>query len=181
MWMPWRRPRGGIEERVDAHAGLRHEPDRVHHAVELVAAPMTSGDPAGQRVEMLVVLHVEFQQRRRVRQPVGDALDQLHPVEPGEHQLGARLLGHLRDVERDRGVGDDPRDEDPLTFQKPCHCRPISQWISGGDFKVRGPVAHAHAAVDRDHRAGDVAGILRGQEADRPGDLSAVPRPAWPG
>ena len=59
-----------------------------------------------------------------VRQPVGDALDQLHPVESGEHQLGARLLRHLRDVERDRGVGDDPRDEDPLTFQKPCHVSP---------------------------------------------------------
>ena len=35
----------------------------------------------------------------------------------------------------------------------------------------RALVAHAHAAVDRDHRAGDIAGILRGQEADRPGDL----------
>nr|AAC46202.1 MAV301 [Mycobacterium avium] len=32
-------------------------------------------------------------------------------------------------------------------------------------------VAHAHTAVDGDHRAGDVTGVLGGQEADGPGHL----------
>ncbi len=111
-----------IEERVDAHPRLRHVADRVHHAVELVAVADHLGDAVGERAQVLLVLHVELEQRRLLREPVGDPLDQPHPVEPGEYQLGARLLGDLGDVEPDRGVGDDPRDEDPLALQK-CHVK----------------------------------------------------------
>jgi hypothetical protein len=68
---------------------------------------------------VLLVLHVELQQGRRV--PVGDALNELHPVESGEHQLRARLLRDLRDVKRDRRVGDDAGDEDPLALENACH------------------------------------------------------------
>ena len=87
----------------------------------LLPSPITSVTRSAKRGQVLLVLHVELQQRRRLGQPVGDALDQPHPVEPGQHQLGARLLRDLRDVERDRRVGDDPRDEDALALEKPCH------------------------------------------------------------
>lgn len=113
---------GRVEERVDAHAALRHEADGVHDAVELVARADHLGDTLTERGQVLLVLHVELQQRCRVGQPVGDALDELHPVEAGEHQLGALLLGDLRDVERDGRVGDDPGDQDPLAFEQTCHC-----------------------------------------------------------
>jgi hypothetical protein len=73
---------------------------------------------------MLLVLHVEFDQRGLLRQPIRDALDQPQPVESGQHQLGALLLGHPRDVKRDRRVGDDPADQDPFAFQQSCHIRP---------------------------------------------------------
>ena len=88
----------------------------------LLPSPMTSVTRSAKRVEVLLVLHVELEQRRLLRQPVGDALDQLHPVEAGEHQLGARFLRDLGDVERDRRVGDDPRDEDAFAFEQSCHC-----------------------------------------------------------
>ena len=87
----------------------------------LLPSPITSVTRSARRRQVLLVLHVEFQQRRRVGQPVGDALDQPHPVEAGEHQFGAGLLRDLGDVERDRRIGDDPRDENALTFEKPCH------------------------------------------------------------
>jgi hypothetical protein len=111
----------GVEKRVDAHPGLRHVADRVHHTVEPVAFADHVGHAVGQCREVLFVLHVEFQQRRLFRQPVGDALNQLHPVETGQHQLGAGLLGDLGDVERDRRVGDDPRDEDAFAVEQTCH------------------------------------------------------------
>ena len=110
-----------VEERVDAHPRLGHVTDRVHDAVELVALADHLGHPVGERAEVLLVLHVEFQQRRRVRQAVGDALDQPQPVEAGQHQLRALLLGHARDVKGDRRVGDDPGNQDALAFEKPCH------------------------------------------------------------
>jgi len=65
---------------------------------------------------MILVLYVELQQRGRVGKSIGDAPDELHPVETGQHQLRACLLRHLRDMERDRRVGDDPRDEDALAL-----------------------------------------------------------------
>ena len=76
---------------------------------------------------MFLVLHVELDQRGLCRQPVGDALDQPQPVESGQHQFGALLLGHPGDVERDRRVGDDPGDQDPFTFEQSCHIRPFPQ------------------------------------------------------
>ena len=114
---------GRVEERVHAHPGLRHVADRVHDAVEFVALPDHLGDAVGQRVEVLLILDVELEQRRLLRQPVGDALDQPHPVETGEHQLGAGFLRDFRDVERDRRVGDDPRDQDAFAFEQSCHVR----------------------------------------------------------
>jgi hypothetical protein len=115
---------GRVEERVDAHAGLRHEADRVHHAVELVALTDLGGDPVGEGAQVLLVLHVEFDQRGLLRQPVGDALDQAQPVEPGQHQLRPRFLGRLGDVKRDRRVGDDPGDQNPFAVEQSCHVRP---------------------------------------------------------
>ena len=114
---------GRVEERVDAHSGLRHEADGVHDAVELVALADDLGDAVGQRVEVLLILDIQLEQRRLLRQPVGDALNQLHPVESGEHQLGTGLLRNLRDVERDRRVGDDPRDQDAFAFEQSSHIR----------------------------------------------------------
>lgn len=128
--------------------------------VELVARPDRLGHPAGQAGQVLLVLHVEFEQRGLCRQPVGDALNQPQPVEPGEHQLGALLLGYPCDVKRDRRVGDDSANQNPFAVQQSCHVRPCV--VS---------VAHTHAAVDRDDRTGDIARILGSQEADHPGDL----------
>ena len=96
----------------------------MHDAVELVALADLSGHALGQGVEVLFVLHVEFDQRSLLRQPVGDALDQPQPVESGQHQLRTLFLGHLGDVKRDRRVGDDPADQDPFTFEQSCHFRP---------------------------------------------------------
>ena len=87
----------------------------------LLPSPITSVTRSAKRVEVLLVLHVELEQRRLLRQPVGDALDQLHPVETGEHQFRTGLLRDLGDVECDRRVRDDPRDEDPLAFENACH------------------------------------------------------------
>ena len=123
---------GRVEERVDAHPGLRHEADRMHHAVELVALTDHVGHPVRQSLQVLLVLHVEFDQRGLLRQPVGDALDQPQPVESGQHQFGALLLGHPGDVKRDRRVGDDPGDQDPFAFEQSCHVRPcVSGSLSG--------------------------------------------------
>ena len=91
MWMPLDDVFvGRVEERVDTHPGLRHESDRMHHAVELVALADLSGYPVGEGVQVLLVLHIELDQRRLLRQPVGDALNQPQPVEAGQHQLGPR-------------------------------------------------------------------------------------------
>jgi hypothetical protein len=67
----------------------------------LLPSPMTSAIRSA-RLEVLLVLHVEFEQRRLLRQPVGDALDELHPVEPGEHQLGAASCATWRCGTRSR-------------------------------------------------------------------------------
>ena len=116
---------GGVEERVDAHPGLRHEADGVHHPVEFVARADHLGDPVGEAGQVLVVLHVEFEQRCRLREPVHDPFDQIHSLEPGAHDLSARFLSDPGDVKRNRRIGDDPRDEDALSFEKPCHISPF--------------------------------------------------------
>ncbi|GAA4812709.1 hypothetical protein GCM10023200_58110 [Actinomycetospora chlora] len=79
----------------------------------------------GQAVEVLLVLHVQLDHRRLLRQPLRDALDQRQPPEAGEHDGGAGLLGGLRRVEGDRGVGDDPGDQDPLALEQVAHCLPF--------------------------------------------------------
>ncbi|SKW65953.1 Uncharacterised protein [Mycobacteroides abscessus subsp. massiliense] len=53
---------------------------------------------------MLLILHVELQQRRGLGQALGDALDETQPVESGEHQLCAL-------------IGDDARHQDPLALK----------------------------------------------------------------
>lgn len=126
----------------------------------LLPAPIASVTRPAKLARCSLVLHVEFEQRGLCRQPVGDALNQPQPVEPGEHQLGALLLGYPCDVKRDRRVGDDSANQNPFAVQQSCHVRPCV--VS---------VAHTHAAVDRDDRTGDIARILGSQEADHPGDL----------
>ncbi|SKW69754.1 Uncharacterised protein [Mycobacteroides abscessus subsp. abscessus] len=56
----------GVEEGVDAHSALRHEPDRVHNTIELVALADHLGNAPSQAVQVLLVLHVELQQRGRL-------------------------------------------------------------------------------------------------------------------
>ena len=106
-----------LEERVQPHAGLRHETDGVHHAVQLVALSDHLGDTVGKAVQVLLILHIELQQRRGLGQALSDALDETQPVESGEHQLCTLLLRDLRDVERDRRIGDDARHQDPLALK----------------------------------------------------------------
>ena len=47
-----------------------------------------------------------------------DPLDQRHPAEAGEHDLRALLLREPGDRERDRGVGDDAGDQQPLAVEQ---------------------------------------------------------------
>ncbi len=89
----------------------------------LLPSPIVSVTRLASVLEMLVVLHVQFQQGRGLRQPVGDALNQAQSVEPGEHEFRALFLGHPRDVERNRRVRDDPRDQDAFAFEQSCHVR----------------------------------------------------------
>ena len=105
----------------------------------LLPSPITSVTRSARRVEVLLVLHVELEQRRLLGQPVGDALDQPHPVETGEHQFGAGLLGDLGDVERDRRVGDDPRDEDALAFEKSCHVQVLLSFVTMSQWPMPMP------------------------------------------
>ena len=107
-----------VDERR-AEAGLRvGESDRVQHAVDPVHV-LTH--PVGQRVQVLLVLHVELDHRRRLRQPLGDPLDEAHPAEAGQHDGGALFLGDLGRVERDRRVGDHTGDEQALTLEQTGH------------------------------------------------------------
>jgi hypothetical protein len=74
-------------------------------------------DPACQRGEVLIAGHVELEHGRRRGQPLRDPLHQAEPPEAGQHDGRALLLGNPRDVKRDRGVRDDPGDQDPLARQ----------------------------------------------------------------
>ena len=80
--------------------------------------PSTCSDtrPASE-AEVLVAGHVQLEHRRRRGQPLGDPLHQAEPPEAGQHDGRALLLRHPRHVERDRGVRDDPGDQDPLARQ----------------------------------------------------------------
>jgi hypothetical protein len=53
----------------------RGEADRVQHTVQVIDM---LGEPLGQRVEMLLVGHVQLDHRRGRRQPLGDGLGDLH-------------------------------------------------------------------------------------------------------
>ena len=117
---------------------------------------------------------------------------------PVSTTVGALLLRDPGDVERDRGVGEDAGDQDPLARQDAHHClipMVISCCTGPGlvsYMALRGQVAprrswppdesasvpHAEPAVDRDDGAGDVAGVRAGQERDRRGDLGRGGVPA---
>ena len=84
------------------------------------------------------------------------------PAEPGQHDLRALLLREPGDVEGDRGVGDHAGDQQAFAVEQ---SHGLSSVLSGES------VAHAEAAVDRDHRAGDVPGGVRAEPGDRGRDL----------
>ena len=69
-------------------------------------------DAIGQGVEVLAVRHVELDQRRGLRQPAGDRRRDLHlPPERRQDDVRALLLGQPGHVEGDRGVREDPGDQ----------------------------------------------------------------------
>jgi hypothetical protein len=90
----------------------------VQHAVQPVHV-LTH--PVGQRVQVLLVLHVQLDHGRGLGQPLGDPLDQGHPAEAGEHHGRALFLRHPGGVERDRGVGDHAGDEQSLAVEQTGH------------------------------------------------------------
>ena len=109
----------------ELEGALRSEPNRVQHAVEVVDM---LGQALSQSVEVLLVGHVELDHLRRCGQPPGDGLGDLHGAsERGQHDLGALLLRDLRDMEGDRAVHEDARDEELLAFEN-AH---VSTFIAG--------------------------------------------------
>ncbi|GAA2907023.1 hypothetical protein GCM10020220_115300 [Nonomuraea rubra] len=85
--------------------------DDAVEAVDVLA------DAGGEGVEVLVVLDVELQDRRRGGQALGDALHQAEAAEAGQDDGGALLLGQLGHRESDGGVRQDTGHEDPLAFE----------------------------------------------------------------
>src|SRR5262249_45340221 len=76
---------------------------------------------------------------------LGDPLHQRHPAVPGEHHPGALLLGHPRRGERDRRVGDDPGDEQPLPLDDPQGALVLPQRVP---FLIRCRLADPAAVAD---------------------------------
>jgi hypothetical protein len=105
-------PNSGQE--AAAQTRRRREADGVQHAVHAVDV---GTDPLGERGEVCLVRDIELDDRRRLGQALGDALDQRHPAEAGQHHRRALLLRHARDRERDRGIGDHARNQQPLAVQ----------------------------------------------------------------
>ena len=68
--------------------------------------------------ELVVIAHVELEDRRLDRQPLRDpAGDPQSATEVRDQNSGAFLLGHLRRCETDRRLHRDPGDEDVLAFE----------------------------------------------------------------
>ncbi len=76
------------------------------------------GDAVGQRVQLVLVGHVELDDRCGLGQPLRDPLHETHAAEPGEHDLRALFLGDLGGVEGQRGVGDHSGDQQPLAVEQ---------------------------------------------------------------
>jgi hypothetical protein len=92
----------------------------VHHAVQAVDV---LAQPVGQRRQVLGVGHVELDDRRLLRQPLGDPLAQRErPAVVGQDDGGALLLGDPRHREGDRLLGQHARDEDLLALQNAHQC-----------------------------------------------------------
>src|SRR5690606_17209981 len=105
--------------------------DRVQHAVELRVLAQVRGHALGERVQVLLVGHVQLDDRRGLRQPLRDPFHQPEPAVAGEHDLRTLLLRHLGDVEAQRGVGDDTGDEQALALEESHGSLPIVVWCSG--------------------------------------------------
>ncbi|GAA3069779.1 hypothetical protein GCM10020000_62790 [Streptomyces olivoverticillatus] len=93
----------------------------MHDAVEGHVVAEVLAHLVGEAVEVLLVGHVELDDRGRLRQALGDALDQGEAPEAGQDDLGALVLGDLRRLEGDRGLGEDTRDEDALAGENSTH------------------------------------------------------------
>ena len=74
----------------------------------------------GHGINVRLVVDVELEDvGRAARELSGNALGQsARAAERGEHDLGPRLLRHLRDGERDAVVGEDTGDEQLLAFEE---------------------------------------------------------------
>ena len=173
--MPWRRPRRARRRtRIDAHAGLRHEADRVHHAVELVARADDLGDRSagcpgaprsGRRAPAAAPSPATG------RRCAGSSFIRSNPVSTNSAPASCAAFAMWNAIELSVMI--------PVTRMRFCLREDLPLcWAHierSAEQRLSGSVTHAHTAVDGDHRAGDVAGVLRRQEADRAGDLSAVP------
>ena len=153
----------GVEE-VAAQAALRREADGVQHAVEAVevlAAPGRRGESRS-----LGVGDVELDHRRRLGSRLAIRSTRLSRPNAGEHDLRALLLRQPGHVERDGRVG---RGTSAVTS------RPVLPSSSS----CHASVPHAEAAVDGDHRPGDVGGVVaRRGSATTPATSSGVRVPA---
>src|SRR5439155_8082370 len=80
----------------------------------------------GQRVDLLLVVHIHLKDLWRRFQPSGALLGQAHdPAETRQHDIGALPLSQLGDRKGDTGRGQYPGDQDLLPLED--H-RAISSW-----------------------------------------------------
>ncbi len=156
---------GRVEETA-AEAARRGEADRVHHPVEAVDV---LADPVGEAGQLL------RRRSRRARSPGparAAAWRSARPARAGRSRSARpsrRSPGRASPPRRRSTVGDHAGDEQPLTGQQSRQDgAPLRSWKLMGERSV----AHAEAAVDRDHRAGDVTGAVAGE----PGHHGRRPR-----
>jgi hypothetical protein len=93
----------------------------VDDAVEGVTDVLA--EPVGERRQVLGVGDVELDDRRLLRQSLGDPLAQRHgPAEVRQDDGGALLLRQARRRVGDRRLGQYARDQDLLAFQNAHQC-----------------------------------------------------------
>ena len=86
----------------------------MQHTVEAVHV---LAYPIGKTVEVFLGGHVQLDDRRRLRQFACHPLDQRHPAEAGQDDVGALLLRDLRHRECDRGIRDHAGDQQALAIE----------------------------------------------------------------